>query len=257
MAPKTTPDQRRDVVRYTSIMLGVALLFVIGIVWVALTELQGSYVAEVVTIMIIGLLGGGLARIFIRENLVTYTFLALVVAEGIILSQLPLPWSGLWMLLIPANAIGVMAGDTVRVGIAESKPRPKDIWIINGAEEKLKDRAQSMALDAIASWDSAKSGRFHVERNEGVFEAVGSPDAGFIVHCSASFRSNDEWRVLGSIDQSEVVIQLPSGPAHVPAGVAADSETTAIALRGFFHYRGPDPKLTWTAGEDVMDLRFG
>jgi hypothetical protein len=239
-------------------MLGGALLFAIGILWVALTELQGSYAAEIITIMVIGLLGGGLIRIFIRENLVTYTFLAIVVTEGIILFQLPLPWSGLWMLLIPANAIGVMAGDAIRIGVAESKPKPKDVWIINGTEEKLKDRAQSMALDALASWDSAKSGRFYVERNEGLFEAVGNPTTGFIVHCSASFHDNDEWQMLGSIDdQGEAVIHLSSGPAHAPAGVVTDLETTGIALRGFFHYRGPDPKLTWASGEEVMDLRFG
>jgi hypothetical protein len=238
-------------------MLGIALAFAIGIIWVALTELQGSYSAEILTIMIIGIVGGGLIRTFIREDRVTYAFLALVVAEGIALFQLPLPWSGLWMLLIPANAIGVMAGGAIRDGIADAKPRPKDVWIVNGTEEKLKERAQRMALEALASWDSAKSGRFFVERNDGLFEAVGNPTTGFIVHCSASFRDNDEWQVLGSIDQSEAAIQLSSGPAHAPAGVVTDLETTGMALRGFFHYRGPDPKLTWSSGEDVMDLRFG
>jgi hypothetical protein len=238
-------------------MLGGALAFAIGIFWVALTELQGHYAAEIATIMVVGVIGGGLDRIFIREKFVTYVFLALVIVEGVLLSQFPLPWSGLWMLLIPANAIGVMAGDAVRIAIAESKPAPKDVWIINGAEEKLKDRAQSMALEALASWDSAKSGRFYVERNEGLFEAVGNPATGFIVHCSASFRDTDEWQILGSMDQSESVIQLSSGPAHAPSGVVTDLENTGIALRGFFHYRGPDPKLPWTSGEDVMDLRFG
>lgn len=237
-------------------MLGIALVFGVGIFWTIMSALGGSYGAEVFTILTIGLIGGGLIRVFLPEKIVTGIFLALVVVEGIILSQLPLPWSGLWMVLIPANAIGVMVGGAIRSGISDIKPRPKDVWIINGAEEKLKDRAQKIALEAFASWDSAKSGRFFVERNEGLFEAVGNPATGFIVHCSASFRSNDEWKILGSIDQSETVVQLSSGPAHAPAGVVIDLETASTALRGFFHYRGPDPKLTWHSGEEVMDLRF-
>jgi hypothetical protein len=238
-------------------MLGLALAFAVGIFWSVMSALEGSYGTEVFVVMVIGILGGGLNRVFVRESRVTYLFLAMVVVEGVFLSQLPLPWSGLWMVLIPANAIGVMAGGAIRNGIADAKPRPKDVWIVNGTEEKLKDRAQSMALESLASWDSAKSGRFFVERNDGLFEAVGNPATGFIVHCSASFQNNDEWQMLGSIDQSEATIQLPSGPAHAPAGVVTDLETTNVALRGFFHYRGPDPKLTWSSGEDVMDLRFG
>lgn len=173
MAPKHDSHQIRDAVPSASLMLGVALAFATGIIWVALTELRGSYTAEIFAIMIIGLLGGGLACIFMRENFVTYAFVVLVVFWGVVLSQLPLPWSGLVMLAVPSNAIGVMAGGAIRDGFADAKPRPKDVWIVNGVEEKRKDRAQSMALDALGSWDSAKSGPFLVERNDGRFEAMG------------------------------------------------------------------------------------
>lgn len=239
-------------------MLGIALAFAIGIFWSVVSALEGSYGTEVFVVMVIGALGGALNRIFVPENRVTPLFLALVVAEGVVLSQFPLPWSGLWMVLIPANAVGVMAGGAIRGGIADARPRPKDVWIVNGVEEKQKVRAQSMALDALASWDSAKSGRFFVERNDGLFEAVGNPTAGFIVHCAAAFQDESAWRILGSTaGQGESEIRLPSGPAHTPTGVVTDLQATSAALRGFFHHRGPDPELPWSAGEDVLDLRFG
>lgn len=100
-------------------------------------------------------------------------------------------------------------------------------------------------------------GRFFVERNEALFEAMGSPETGFIVHCAANFQDESEWRVLGSISEEETQSRLPSGPAHVPGGLVADLETAGRALFGFFHHRGPDPELAWTSGEDVLDLRFG
>ncbi|TFC52691.1 MULTISPECIES: hypothetical protein [unclassified Cryobacterium] len=97
-----------------------------------------------------------------------------------------------------------------------------------------------------------------MERNEGLFEAMGSPATGFIVHCVANFREEREWRMLGSVDgNEETEIRIPSGAAHAPSGAVVDLETAGRALRGFFHYRGPDPELAWTSGDAELDLKFG
>jgi hypothetical protein len=78
------------------------------------------------------------------------------------------------------------------------------------------------------------------------------------VHCSAKFQEESEWRILGAIEGGdETEIRIPSGPAFAPSGVVVDLETAMAALQGFFHYRGPDPRLKWTSGDQVLDLKFG
>jgi hypothetical protein len=152
-----------------------------------------------------------------------------------------------------------MVGNIVRLALSDSSRGVlRDVWVINGAEDLQTDSAKATSLAALSSWDSAEAGRFFVERNEALFEAMGSPVTGFIVHCTANFQDEGEWRVLGLVDmKDQTEIRLLSGPAHVPSGLVVDLETACRALLGFYHHRGPDPELTWTSGEDVLDLRFG
>ena len=247
------------VVRGAWTLLALALVFAIGIFFSTFSLHNGSNGVEIAALLVLGLAGGGLIRGLVRENLVTVVFIVLLVGECVLLSQLSGPWSKLWPVLIPANAIGVMVGNVVRLGLLESRPRiSRDVWVINGAEEPRTESARAVSLDALSSWDSATSGSFRVERNEGWFEAMGNPATGFIVHCAARLQEESGWRILGSLEGGdETEIRIPSGPVYAPGGVVVDLETAQAALQGFFHYRGPDPKLEWASGEQVLDLKFG
>lgn len=240
-------------------LLALALVFAIGVFFAVFSLNSGSNAVEIVALIILGLAGGGTVRALVRENLVAVVFIVMVVGECALLSQLSEPWSSLWPVLIPANAIGVMVGNVVRQGLLENRQRVlRDVWIINGAEEQRTDTAKTKSLATLSAWDSAKSGRFVVERNDGLFQAMGNPVTGFIVHCVANSQEEGEWRMLGSVKGKDVTqIRIPSGPAYAPSGVVVDLETAKAALLGFFHYRGPDPELTWTSGEQVLDLKFG
>lgn len=246
-------------VRGTWTLLTVALVFAAGIFFTVFPLNGGSNGVEIVALVVLGLAGGGSVRALVRENLVTGVFIVLIVGECALLAQFPEPWSKLWPVLIPANAIGVMVGNIVRQGLLESGPKVwRDVWVINGAEQQRTESATAVSLAALSSWDSAKSGRFLVQRNEGLFEAMGNPMTGFIVHCAANIQDESQWRLLGSIDgKDDTEIRIPSGPAFAPSGVVVDLATARAALLGFFHYRGPDPELTWTSGEQVLDLKFG
>lgn len=245
-------------VRGTWALLALALVFAVGIFFSAFSLHNGSHAVEIAALLILGLAGGGLIRVLVRENLLAVVFVILLVGEGALLSQLSNPWSSLWPVLIPANAIGLMVGNLVRQGALESKPNiSRDVWVINGVEEPNTESARAVSLAALSSWDSAKSGGFRVERNDGLFEAMGNPATGFIVHCSGKFQEESEWRILGSVEgRDEAEIRIPSGPAYAPSGVVVDLETAKDALQGFFHYRGPDPRLKWTSGDQVLDLKF-
>ena len=248
----------QGVVRDTGIKLGVSLLFAVGIYWAVLQDLDGLYGLEIFVVVIAGLVGGGLVRRFVRDRNVLLVFIALVVVESAFLSQLPRPWSGLWLVLIPATALGLMAGEAVRQAIRAAKPKRRNAWMINGAEEPRTDRAKTKSLAALTSWNSAESGKFFVERNDALFEAMGNPATGFIVHCVANCQDTSQWRVLGSIEgKDETEIRIPSGLAYAPSGVVVDLQTAQRALSGFLHHRGPDPELTWTSGGQVLDLKFG
>ena len=121
--------------------------------------------------------GGWFDKIF-------WFFVVLVVGECALFSQFSEPWSRLWPVLISANAIGIMVGNIVRLGLSDSSRRVmRDVCVINGAEDLKTDSARAASLAALSSWDSAKAGRFFIERNEALFEAMGSPVTGFIVHC--------------------------------------------------------------------------
>lgn len=87
---------------------------------------------------------------------------------------------------------------------------------------------------------------------------MGNPVTGIIVHRAADLPDESQWRVLGSIlGNAETEIRFPSCLRIAPSGAVVDSETAKAALLGFFHYRGPDPELTWTSGEQVLDLKSG
>jgi hypothetical protein len=240
--------------------MALPVFFVVVLFALPLFPTGGSYAAEIVTVVVAGLVGGGLVRTLVRESRVTVTFVLVVAAEVFVTAQLPSPWSALAPVLLPANAAGVMVGSYVHLWTLERRHKARaqrDVWVINGAEEPRTDTARTTSLAALASWDSARDGAFVVERSDGWFEAMGGSPTGFIVHCSSNFREESEWRVLGAIGTEETVIRIPSGPAYAPSGVVVDLETACAALRGFFHYRGPDPELTWASGEQALDLKFG
>lgn len=240
-------------------LLALALAFTLGIVFTTLSITDGAYVVEIVCLVVLGVAGGGVVRGFVRESLVAILFIVLVVGECFLLSQAPEPWSRLWPILIPANAIGVMVGNIVRSALTEgSRKVLRDVWVVNGVEEPQTRSAKATSLAALSSWDSAQSGRFFVERNAGLFEAMGSPATGFIVHCAANSQDDSAWLMLGSAKSSEeTVIRIPSGPAYAPSDAVVDLETASRALSGFFHHRGPDPELSWTSGDAALDLKFG
>lgn len=246
-------------VRGTWALLATALAFALATFFVLFSLTSGSKGVEIAALIVLGLVGGGSARAFVRENFVAVVLFILVIAECALLSQSPEPWSRVWPVLIPANAIGVMVGNTVSEGLRESRPKVlRDVWVINGAQEQRTERAKTASLAALSLWDSAKSGCFRVERKDGLFEAMGNPVTGFIVHCAAHRQEEGEWRILGSIvGKAETEIWIPSGPAYAPSGVVVDLETAKAALLGFFHHRGPDPELTWTSDDQVLDLKFG
>ena len=251
-------QRRQRVVRDASIKLGVSIPFAVGTYWAVLQTLNGLYGLEIFVVLIAGLVGGGMVRSFVRDRNMMLVFIVLVVVESVFLSQLPRPWSGLWLVLVLANALGVMVGDIARQGIRAAKPKLPDVWMINGVEEPRTDRAKAKSLASLASWNGAESGKFFVERNDALFEAIGDPATGFIVHCVANAQETNQWRILGSIEGTdETKIRIPSGPAYAPSGVVVDLEAAKGALSGFFHYRGPDPELTWTSAGQVLDLKFG
>lgn len=237
----------------------MALVFAVGIFVSTFSLTGGSDGLEIGILLAAGMLGGGLIRALVRESWVTIILVLVVVGEAFILSQFAEPWSKLWPVLVPASAIGVMVGNVIRLGLLDGKRKAtRDVWVVNGVEVPPTETAKATSLAALSSWDSAAAGRFFVERNDGLFEAMGSPATGFIVHCVANFQEESEWRVLGSLggkEESEILI--PSGPAFAPSGVVVDLETASRALRGFFHFRGPDPELSWISGDAVLDLKFG
>lgn len=238
--------------------LALPVLIIVAIFALPISQTGGRFVPEIVTVLMTGIVGGGLIRVLVRESRVTVIFAVVVVVEVFLAIQLPSPWSPLATVLLPANAAGVMVGNFVHLAMLDRRRKAvRDVWVINGEEQPRADAARTAALAALASWDSAKDGAFVVERNDGWFEAMGSPQTGFIVHCAANFREESEWRVLGSIGVEETVIRIPSGPAYAPSGVVVDLEAAQAALRGFFHYRGPDPDLTWDTGDQVLELKFG
>ncbi|WP_461173929.1 hypothetical protein M1D93_04210 [Arthrobacter sp. Z1-9] len=237
----------------------IALVFAVGIFFSTFSLTGGSNGVEIGMLLAAGVLGGGLIRGFLRESWVTIVLVLVVVAGGFLLSQSPGPWSKLWPVLVPASAIGVMVGNVIRSALSEgSRKVLRDVWVVNGVEEPQTMSAKATSLAALSSWDSAESGRFFVERNAGLFEAMGSPATGFIVHCAANSQDDSEWRMLGSVESNEeTVIRIPSGPAYAPSGAVVDLKTASRALSGFFHHRGPDPELSWTSGDAALDLKFG
>jgi len=246
-------------VRSAWVLWAMGLVFALGIFLSTLSSTKGAHGLEIGLMLAAGILEGGVIRSLVRARWVTIVLVLVVAMEGLLLSFLADPWSYLWPVLVPASAIGVMVGNVVRLGIRDSKRTVvRNAWDVNGVEQPSSDAAKRVALAALSSWDSAGAGRFLVERNEALFEAMGSRATGFIVHCAANSREAGEWRILGSVDtEGETEVRIPSGPAHAPSGVVVDLETAARALRGFFHHRGPAPELAWTAGDAVFDLKFG
>ncbi|MDM7991628.1 hypothetical protein [Arthrobacter sp. zg-Y877] len=238
------------------VMQGIGLVFTIVAFAAALSELDGRYGTEIATVLVVGIVGGTLIRWLVHEGKVAIVLVLLVVAEVVLLQKCPSPWSGLWPVLVPGSAIGVLVGAAIRTGVRQSRPKPRDVWVVNGIEDPRSDSAKAKALDALPSWDAGDSGAFRVQRNDAEFTAVGSSQTGFIVHSTTNSRDEHEWRMLGTDDADVVEIRLLSGPAFAPRGVLSDLATTRKALLGFFHHRGPDPQLPWSVGEDVRTYRF-
>ena len=254
-----SPSYLRSFVKQAGIPLGIALSFSVALFITVFLGTDGAYALEAVVLIFTGLLGAGLIRVLVRENLVTVILFLVAIVECVVLAQLfPAPWSGLWAVLVPANAIGVMVGSVSRQAVLISEPTPADVWLVNGSENPRTTSARADGLNTLASWDSADTGRFRVQRNDAVFEAVGNAATGFIVHCTSSSRDTSQWRVLeATMGEEETEFRLPSGPAYAPGRFVVDFETASAALRGFFHHRGPKPGLPWVTGEDVLEIRFG
>lgn len=213
---------------------------------------------EAIVLLVIALAGGTAVRVFLHDKWVAVALVALVVAEYMVLFQIQGPWLYGSLTLWPSTLSGLIVGDFIRNGIELSKKKVvRDVWVVNGVEKpQTKDAIQS-SVNALSSWDSSKSGRFFVERNESLFEAVGSSNSGFIVHCTTRVEEESEWRILGSLEgREESKIPVSYGSAHAPAGIVSNTEEAITALRGYFHHRGPDPKLNWTTSPEVFDFRF-
>lgn len=134
--------------------LGIGLIFTIVVFLAVRSELDGRYGTEVATVLIAGILGGSLVRRLARENRVAIVLVLLVIAETILLKQGPQPWPGLWPILVPGNAIGVLVGAAIRTGVRQSRPKPRDVWVVNGIGDPRSDSAKAKALDALSSWDA-------------------------------------------------------------------------------------------------------
>ncbi|CEA07904.1 hypothetical protein BN1051_01230 [Arthrobacter saudimassiliensis] len=239
-------------------LLLVALGVVVLIAGVSVS-LGGLPPAEFFLLLAGGLAGGTAVIAGLPASKGVLVLALLVIAEYILLLQMPEPWSALAAMVIPANAGGSLLGQVVQEGLRlRAHKVVTNTWLVNGHEETTTSVAKASALDGLDGWDSAASGRFTVQYNNALFEAVGNPGAGYIIHCTSDYSDDDSWRILGTdVDKAETVIRIPTGRAYAPTGVVHDQKSAQQALRGFFHYRGPDPALPWSDGPDVLDLRFG
>lgn len=246
------------IIRHTWPLLSFALLGAIGIFWSVSSELEGRFTAEIIMMILAGALSGSLIRLFIREKRVGYVFVLVVATESILLAMGPPPWSGLWVVLIPTSAMGLMIGNAIRIGMATTRPKPrKNIWTVNGVEEQNAAVAESKVMDQLTAWNSEASGVFVVAYGNSQFEAAGNSKAGFIVHCTNNIQIEENWRVLGDIGSAgEIELPLHFGQALIPAGMITDMQTVRQALGGFFRHLGPAPDLEWTSGGETTDLRF-
>ena len=249
----------RNLAPYAWPRLALVALAVVVLLFSISIAVEGPPPGEAILLLAAGLVGGTAVTGTLPSGRGLALLAVLVVAEYVLLGRAHEPWSSLSALIIPANGAGAVLGQVVsEARAARLQPVIVDAWVINGGEEKNTAQAKALAVADLARWDSEASGRFVVGRNEALFEALGSAATGFIVHCTANYRDDGEWRVLGAmLVGQETEIRTPSGLVHAPAGVVIDTQAASRALHGFFHYRGPDPRLPWVSGEDVLDLRFG
>ena len=199
-----------------------------------------------------------LIRGFVREKKVTHLFVALVIAEAILLNQAPVPWSGLCPVLIPGNAMGLIVGVGIRRVRLASKPQPRDVWVVNGEGTPRTDTAKAKSLAALTSWEAGDRGRFFVQRNNGVFEAVGTPATGFIVHCTPASEDEAEYACWEAITGRRSSRSGCCPAPHVPR--KGSSQIWTAPMRrcwASFIAAAPTPRLPWTSGEDVRTNRFG
>ncbi|TLM83228.1 hypothetical protein [Pseudarthrobacter sp. NamE5] len=122
-------------VRGTWALWAMALAFAAGIFFTTFSLTGGSHGVEIAVLLAAGITGGALVRALVRENLVGVLFVLVVVAECVIFSQLAKPWSTLFTVLIPGNAIGVMVGAIVREALHESRPRMARNVRVDGTSE--------------------------------------------------------------------------------------------------------------------------
>ncbi len=240
--------------RLILLALGIAVL----LASIALA-VGGAPPAEALILLAAGLVCGAVVTGWISGGRGVAVLAGLVVVQYILLGQAPEPWSSLSAIIIPANGGGMLLGQVIsEARLARRRPVMVDAWVVNGQEQATTDQAKAAATGDLARWDSAADGGFVVARNAGRFEAVGSAATGFIVHCTADYHRDDGgWQLLGGLTRrDEKQIRIPSGPAFAPGSNVVDLDTVSLALHGFFHYRGPDPHLSWVSGEDVLEFRY-
>lgn len=110
-------------VRGTWVLWAMVLAFAGGVFFSTYSLTKGSNGLGIAALLAVGVAGGAGVRALARENLVSILFVLVVVVECVMFSQLGKPWSTLWPVLIPGNAIGVMVGAIVRETLRESRPR--------------------------------------------------------------------------------------------------------------------------------------
>jgi hypothetical protein len=110
-----------DFLRAAWALWAMALVFAAGIFLSTLSLTHGAHGLEILGLLAGGILGGGLIRALVRPRWTTVILVLVVAAEGLLLSQPSDPWSRLWPVLVPANAIGVMVGNVLRLGVRDRK----------------------------------------------------------------------------------------------------------------------------------------
>ena len=144
-------------VRGTWTLWLVALAFAAGIFVTTFTLTSGAYGVEIAVLLAAGMAGGALVRALARENLVAAIFALIIAAECVVLSQSALPWSTLWPVLIPGNAIGVMVGAIVRETLRESRPRfVREARKHLRSEDEGKPSEMPTAIRATATWKTRR-----------------------------------------------------------------------------------------------------
>ncbi len=109
--------------RGTWTLWAMVLVFVGGIYFTTYSLSEWSNGLEIAVLLAAGIISGALVRALPRENLVSVLFVLVLAMECVAFSQFGAPWSTLWPVLVPGNAIGLMVGSIVRETLRETPPR--------------------------------------------------------------------------------------------------------------------------------------